>query len=88
MPTVIDASARYDSVSSHWCAGSTRVFGWLSDRAEMVSSTTASRAWPVFGRPLVSKASIRPGSAGYSFRGLVLRRRSDSVATGTAAMTC
>ena len=42
----------------------------------------------MFGRPLVSKASIRPGSAGYSFRGLVLRRRSDSVATGTAAMTC
>jgi hypothetical protein len=40
MPTVIDASARYDSASSHWCAGSTRVFGWLSDRAEMVSSTT------------------------------------------------
>ena len=43
-PTEIDASARYDLVSSHWCAGSTRVFGWLSDRAVMVSSTTIVRS--------------------------------------------
>ena len=44
MPTVIDASARYDAASSHWCAESTCVFGWLSDRAVMVSSTTIVRS--------------------------------------------